>query len=145
MELFVWHVAQTGVEVQEHVLGATDRIAVLEPALRQTPPDLERREQGRGLGGPHPFVLLELGVKSAREALQSLTPEQAARENMGWTTSRTRAQQQREQLDVVERLGSEGTQPLARPTARIGSLHDRLPGTIGGGEREREALGASRR
>ena len=131
MELLVRSVAETRVEVQEDVLGTSDRNAALESAFREPPTELERGEQRCGLGGPDPLVPLELGRESAREPAEPLASEQSSSERLDGAPSGPRSEQQNKKLDVVERLGTVLAKTLARTSPRIDSLHDGLPGDHG--------------
>ena len=131
MKLLVRNVPKSRMEVLEHILGAADRVAVLESALRQPAPELERREQRRCLGRPDPLVLFEFGRKSTCETPEPLASEQGPSQRLGGVTSDPGSQQKGHKLDVVERLGAVGSKTLPGASTRIGSLHDGLSGTRG--------------
>jgi hypothetical protein len=101
-------------EMKEDVLGAPDRVAVLEPSFRQTPADLEGGDQARGLGRSDTGVSLELDGERAREPVQTLGSEELTSQRAGRATARARPQQECEELGVIERLRTVAAQPLAR-------------------------------
>lgn len=131
VELLVRDVPKSRMEVLEHILGAADRVAILESALRQPAPDLERREQRRCLGRSDPLVLFELGRKRTCETPEALASEQGPSQRLGGVTSDPGSQQKGQKLDVVERLGAACTKTLPRAKPGIGSLHDDSRGPRG--------------
>src|SRR5688572_29292942 len=123
VELLVRHVAQAGVEVAEDVLGAADRVAVLEPALGEPARHLERSDQAGRLGGAHAWVAFELARQRAGEPVEAARAEQLAGERVRRPAARSGAQQQREQLHVVERFRALRAKALARTRPFLGSRH----------------------
>ena len=66
------------------------------------------------MAGPTPWLALELRRKRARETVQARAPEELARERVGRASACARAEQEREQLDVIEALGAALAETLSR-------------------------------
>ena len=115
VELLVVRVAEPRMEVPEHVLRPADRVAGGETPLREPPAELEGREQARGLGGADAGDAFELGRKRATERGEAELAEQLLRQGLRAATARAGAEQQRQELRIVEMLGAAITEAFPRP------------------------------
>jgi len=99
------------------------RIAAAQPAACDAAPDLDGRNQRCGLRGPDAAHAAERGQGQLAERAQSASgPEHCLRQALRVAAPSARAQQQREQLGLGERLGAMASKPLAWSLAHFAAV-----------------------
>ena len=113
---------ETRVKMGEHVCRAANGGTCSEPPRGETPPQFESRTDRRALDWPHTGLRRQLSRPGACNSAQSAVPiEQCVRDGNRIAAAAAGSQQQRQQLAVIQRCGTEVFETFARRTLGLRS------------------------